>query len=288
LVAAVAPAAGVGSGQVKLRWSAPAANGSPITDYVIERSAGGAAWMAVGDGVSTATSATVSGLANGSRYSFRVAAVNALGTGPGSAIVTATPASAPGVAGGLVAAVAPVVGVASGQVRLTWLAPAANGSAITDYVIQRSSNRITWTTINDGVSTTRSRFVSGLSNGTRYWFRVAARNAAGQAAWSVPATGVPRWKPGGPAGLRAVPGSRRVTLTWAAPVQNGATITDYVIQRSAKGQRWITVRDGVSTARVSVVTRLTNGVGYRFRVAARNAAGLGLWSATVRARPIAR
>jgi Fibronectin type III domain len=74
----------------------------------------------------------------------------------------------------------------------------------------------------------------------------------------------------------------------ARAVQNGAAVTDYVIQRSAKSKRWITVRDGTSTARASVVTGLTNGTRYRFRVAARSAVGQGLWSTVVTAKPHAR
>ena len=69
----------------------------------------------------------------------------------------------------------------SGQVRLSWLLPASNGgSAITDYIIQRSPNGTSgWVTINDGVRTTTTYTVTGLANGTRYYFRVLARNAAG-------------------------------------------------------------------------------------------------------------
>ena len=74
----------------------------------------------------------------------------------------------------------------SGQIRLSWLAPASNGgSAITDYVIQRSPNGTTgWATINDGVSTRPPTPSTGLTNGTRYYFRVFARNAAGNASRS--------------------------------------------------------------------------------------------------------
>jgi hypothetical protein len=44
----------------------------------------------------------------------------------------------------------------------------------------------------------------------------------------------------------------------------------------------------VSTARRSTITGLTNGTTYRFRVAAKNAVGVGPWSTTVRAIPRAR
>ena len=172
LVAAVAPAV-VGSGAVRLSWSVPTSNGgSPITDYLIERSTDGSTWTTVADGTSTATSHTVTGLSNGTAYQFRVSACNAVGTGPATAPVSATPRRVPSAPLSLVAAVAPVVGVGSGEVRLSWSAPASNGgSAITDYLIERSTDGSTWTTIVDGVSTATSHTLTGLSNGTAYQFR---------------------------------------------------------------------------------------------------------------------
>jgi hypothetical protein len=67
------------------------------------------------------------------------------------------------------------------QVTLTWSAPANNGgSAITDYVIQSSSdNGSNWVTFNDGTSTATSATVTGLVNWTSYIFRVAAVNSSG-------------------------------------------------------------------------------------------------------------
>jgi titin len=76
---------------------------------------------------------------------------------------------------------------------LSWLLPAANGAPITDYIIQRSPNGTSgWTTINDGVSTARAFRVTGLTNGTRYFFRVLAKNAAGNSAPSNVVNAVPR------------------------------------------------------------------------------------------------
>ena len=54
---------------------------------------GTAEWVTFADGVSTATSATVTGLANGTTYQFGVAAKNTAGTGDFSATVQATPAA---------------------------------------------------------------------------------------------------------------------------------------------------------------------------------------------------
>jgi hypothetical protein len=87
-----------GDEQVTLTWSAPADNGSAITDYIVEYGAtsgfpGNAAVFS--DGVSSLTGATVTGLTNDTNYSFRVATVNGIGTGPYSNVDTATPTTAP-------------------------------------------------------------------------------------------------------------------------------------------------------------------------------------------------
>jgi Fibronectin type III domain len=281
---------------VQLTWTAPASTGgSAIGDYVLEWSLDSATWTRVADGVSVATGFTVGGLSNGTTYSFRVAAVNAAGTGSWSDVVAATPLGAPVAPGGVTAAVAPTAAVGSGQVKLSWAGPADDGGRATvDYVVQRSVDGTVWTTVNDGVSTARTYPVGGLTNGTRYRFRIAARNAIGQGPWSAIVQATPRWKPAAPGGVRAAVapaagvGSRQVKLTWTAPSNNGAAITDYFIQRSTNGTTWNTVADGVSTARSHLVSRLTNGVQYRFRIAARNLVGQGPWSAVVRATPHAR
>ncbi len=83
----------IGDQNVSLSWSQPFSDGgSPISDYVIEyKLTSGGVWSVLGDGVSTSTTAIVSGLSNDNSYDFRVSAVNGIGQGLVSASVTATP-----------------------------------------------------------------------------------------------------------------------------------------------------------------------------------------------------
>jgi uncharacterized repeat protein (TIGR02543 family) len=75
-----------GNAQVTVVWSTPASNGSTITDYLIKYSlSADGTYTTFADGVSTATSATVTGLTNGTAYYFKVAATNSVGTGSYSA-----------------------------------------------------------------------------------------------------------------------------------------------------------------------------------------------------------
>jgi hypothetical protein len=58
-------------------------------------------------------------------------------------------------------------------------------------------------------------------------------------------------------------------------------VTGYVIQYRANTSTatWVTLRLAVGNATTARITTLTSRLGYRFRVAAQNAAGLGPWSA---------
>lgn len=75
-----------------LSWSAPANGGSPITDYVIEVDSG-SGFAAVTDGVSASTGFVHAGLTNDTTYTYRVAAVTAVGTGSFSVTASGTPFS---------------------------------------------------------------------------------------------------------------------------------------------------------------------------------------------------
>jgi hypothetical protein len=90
-------AATAGNTQASLTWTAPAYNGgSAITDYSVQYSSNsGSTWTTFSDSVSTATTATVTGLTNDVAYIFRVAAANVFGAGDYTAASSAvTPAVA--------------------------------------------------------------------------------------------------------------------------------------------------------------------------------------------------
>lgn len=82
-----------GNSQTVLPWSAPDSGGPTITAYLVEQfDPDTSTWTLLSDEVST-TSYTVTGLTNGTAYSFRVSAKNAIGTGTVSATVVVTPAA---------------------------------------------------------------------------------------------------------------------------------------------------------------------------------------------------
>ncbi len=275
--AATAVAAKRGNGQVGLTWKAPASNGgSAITDYVVQSSAdGGKTWKAFAHKASAATTMTVTGLANGTGYLFRIAAVNRIGTGPFTEL---TPAVVPATFPGTLTALTATRG--NGHVGLTWKAPASSGgSAITDYLVQSSTDGgRTWKAFAHKASAATTIPVTGLVNGTGYLFRIAAVNDVGTGAFTKPTVAVvPATLPGIVADLAVTTDSGRAKLAWKAPASNGGTaILDYSIQWSDDdGRNWKTFAHKVSTATSATIAGLVSAASYRYRVAALNAVGTG-------------
>jgi hypothetical protein len=175
-----------GNARVTVRWTAPATNGgAPILGYSLFYAASGGSWQRVS--FSPRMSYTVTGLRNGVAYYFRIAAYNAAGSSPSTASVRAIPRTVPS---------APALRATPGdrRVSLAWTAPASTGgAAITRYVLQRSTSPTAgWVTLSATVApTARSFTASGLTNRTRYYFRIAAVNAAGSGPWSAVVSAVP-------------------------------------------------------------------------------------------------
>ncbi len=275
-----------GVGQISLTWSAPVSNGgSSITDYIVQYSSdSGSTWITHANAASTSTSRVVTGLSAGTSYTFRVLAKNTIGNGPYStasaAVSTAAVPGAPGTP-------TPTASQNT-QVPLSWTAAANNGSAITDYVIQYSTSATfasSVTTFADGTSASTSATVTGLSNGTTYYFRVAAVNAVGTGPYSsISTSAVPSTAPDAPTSVSGTPnGQTTSTVTWTAPASNGGSSIDgYKIEYALSPYSSYTVfnaNTGTTATSISV-TGLNNGGSYKFRVTARSTAnGFGATSA---------
>ena len=248
--------------QVTVTWTAPADDGgATISSYTA---------TAVEDATKHCTTATLScavtGLANGTAYTFRVVATNSAGPGPASAAsAPVTPATVPGAPTGVIAT------RGDGSARVQWSAPAANGSAIIGYTVTSSPGNLTC----PPPVTTLSCTVSGLTNGTLYTFTVVATNGVGPGPASDPSSGVtPAGLPGKPTGVIGEPGDATATVYWSAGVANGSTISSYKVTSSPAAA---IPTNGTCTwttgALACTVTGLTNGTTYTFRVTATNAVG---------------
>ncbi|HZV25778.1 MAG TPA: fibronectin type III domain-containing protein, partial [Acidothermaceae bacterium] len=253
-----------GNGQVALTWAPGSTGASAITDYTLWSSTGGA-YTQFSDVTAPTTSATVTGLTNGTAYTFETFAVNSNGPGPGAISAAVTPATVPDAPA--------IITVVPGNTSATatWTAPVNDGGApITGYVLTPSIG------VPVTVGNVLTGTVTGLTNGTAYTITVAAINSAGTGAQSSASSSVTPLltAPGAPAITTATPANTQILLTWTAPTDTGGDpITGYLITPSVGSP--ITVGAVTTYA----VAGLTNGTAYTFTVAAINDIGTGTASA---------
>ena len=229
----------------------------------------------------TITGVTPEGLAYGNSYVYMANSITS-----GTVSVINTPGSnptAPGAPTGLTAT------PGNGSVSLSWTAPSSNGgSAITGYDIFEgtSPNGESTTAVNTSTVTATSYSVTGLTNGTTYYFTVKAINSVGNSQPSNEASAspaVPATVPGAPTGLTATPGNGSVSLSWTAPSSDGGSAISgyYVFEGTSSGGESSTPVNSTPTSASSTgytVTGLTSGTKYYFTVEAINSVGSSLAS----------
>ena len=122
-----------GNAQVVVAWSAPANNGAAISDYVVQYSTSSSgSYTTFADGISTSTSATVTGLTNGTAYYFKVAATNSVGTGSNSAASAAATPTLPT----QTVTWSPTTALTTAQSPNTPLAASSSGDGAITYAVQ--------------------------------------------------------------------------------------------------------------------------------------------------------
>src|SRR5208337_473046 len=196
--------------------------GSAITGFTVTSNPGGIT------GQGAASPISVTGLTNGTAYTFTVTAANAVGTGPASSpsnqVTPSASATVPD---------APTIGTATAgnaQATVSFTPPASNGgSAITGYTVTSNPGGIT------GQGAASPITVTGLTNGTAYTFTVTATNAFGTGSPSgssnqvTPAATVP----GAPTIGTATAGNAQATVSFTPPASNGGSaITGYTVTSS--------------------------------------------------------
>lgn len=245
-----------GNTQVSVEFQPPLVNGGdPITAYTVTASPGGA--TATGP----SSPLVVTGLTNGTPYTFTVVATNGVGSSASSAVSNAaTPATTPDAP----TAVSAVAG--NGQAVVSFSAPASNGgSTITSYTVTASPGGATATGGSSPIT------VIGLSNGTSYTFTVIATNGVGSSGSSMASNAVTPTAgnvPGAPTAVSAIPGNTQAIVSFTAPANPGSTpITSYTVTSSPGGF----TASGASSP--LAVSGLTNGTAYTFSVVATNSSG---------------
>ena len=167
----------------------------------------------------------------------------------------------PVAASGLPGAPTGVSGVpGNGQATVKWTAPPDNGSGITGYVVTPIVGYYPLASVTFN-STATTQILTGLTNGTTYRFKIAAKNANGTGPKSDVTNAVTVGAPVAPTGVSAVPGNGQATMTWTAPPDNGSGIIGYVVTPFI-GAAAQSARPFNSTATTQIVTGLTNRTTY--------------------------
>jgi streptogramin lyase len=263
-------AATAASGEATVSWTPPLDDGDvALTEYTVTASPGGATCSAT----PPTTTCTVTGLTNGTTYTFTVVATNTVGEGPASLPSNAvTPVGLPGAP--YFTGVGESWSGAGGWLSPIWGPTDDGGSPIQGFVAETDQGQ-SCTASGDDYQCT----ISGLTNGVWYMVRVRAWNAVGDGPWTAwLGPFVPRGVATVPRQVVGVPMDGAVQVSWTPPENDGGW-----------GHVWYTVTADPGGATCTedwpfecTVSGLTNGTPYTFTVTTLNVGGVGPPSAPSR------
>jgi len=230
----------------------------------------------------TATSAVLTGLVGGVAHLVRVRALNAYGASP-DATVAVTPIA-------IVVPTAPrsvTTSVGYNSATVYWATPVSDGgSPITNYAVEYSANTGTsWTRSDDISPLLRSFSFTSLVGGTSHQFRVVAINSVGYGLGSSIATATPLaiTVPSAPISFNGFLSGTTAYLSWSNPPSNGgSTLLGFDVQVSTDNAATLTLAASIVVPnRTLVMSGLTAGSNYSYRVIAKNAIGASVPTAVV-------
>jgi hypothetical protein len=248
-------------------WSAPAPNGgTEILDYTVTEISDSSKTCTAT--VSLPLSCTVTGLTNGTPYTFAVVARNAAGPGS-SATATATPL------GPLVAAKPAVDSTGNTAVTVTWADADAGGATITGYTVTAISDSSKTCTAT--VSLPLSCTVANLTSGDNYTFKVTATDNASRTADSLASDAVTAGAPSkvsvlGEGGGDTVVNETDIVLKWVkfrSRTLQGPAPLYYTISMIPTATCTIQTRN-IEDEEKCDATGLTSSTEYTFTVTATN------------------
>ncbi len=243
----------IGDNQATISFTAPENDGgSPIISYTV---------ISTPDNIvitGLSSPIIITGLDNGTLYTFTVVATNEIGDSePSTASTAASYSSVPDSPTSVTAT------EGNTQATISFTAPDDNGSAIVSYTVRSSPGNITATGSSSPIT------ITGLTNGITYTFTVVATNGVGNSTPSSASNSVAYVSvPGPPTSVMASIGNAQSNIYFTPPTNNGgSTITSYTVTSSPEG---ITATGSSSPI---TITGLTNGTSYIFTVVATNSEG---------------
>src|SRR3989441_550086 len=176
-------ATAISTSQINLSWTAPSGT---VTGYEIERSTdGGSTWSAiVSNTATTSTTYSDTGLASATQYTYRVSAINTVGTSSPSntnsattSSTSTTPPPSPLPTTRRSPTRLAATAISTSLIDLSWTAPSGT---ISGYMIERAVGSGAFSTIVSNTATTSTTYSdSGAASATQYTYRVSAINSVG-------------------------------------------------------------------------------------------------------------
>lgn len=273
----VLTASATSSSQISLSWTA-----STVTDakIIIERSANGSSsWSAIQQLSASATSVSDTGLSAVTTYYYRAIFSKDSTTSSYSSTVSATTSANPN------APTAPsalsATASSATQINLSWTDNASNE---TGFDVEKSTTGTSgWTSVATPAANATSASITGLTAATTYYFRVTAKNADGNSAYtSTASTTTLPLAPTAPGSLTATAASSvQINLTWTDLSSNEASFS---LERSADGSTgWTAVASPAANATSASDGSLTASTTYYYRIKAVNTGGSSAYSSVANA-----
>ena len=276
---------GPGNGELTVEWTAPTDDGgSAVTGYKVQWKSGNQSFGSSRQATAgaTATSHKITGLTNGTEYTVRVKAVNAVGDSAASSTATGTPSTTPGAPGNVQAS-------GNAELVVTWDAPTdTGGSAVTGYTVQWKSGSQSFNTTRQATVTTTTHTIPTLTNGTTYTVRVKATNANGDSGW----TEITATPASGPGVGTVTPGSITqtsavITVTIANPDTNSRTVNLQYKRNAGTAWTGVNSKSTVSAAVTFPLSGLTGNTDYDVRASLDSTFNSGVVTATFKTSPTA-
>ena len=170
----------------------------------------------------------------------------------------------------------------NGSVTLFWTAP----SNINDiyYGINYTTDDTSWNSVPDFSTSDTSYNITGLNNGTPYYFRVWSINSVyGTSSSFFDASATAANVPTAPTNVVASGNASQLSLSWSlSSSDGGSSITNYIVQYSTDNTDSFTTYNTIlgSTMNIDIEQGLMHNQLYYFRVAAQNSAGTSNYCTT--------
>ena len=241
-----------GNASARIGWRPPENDGgSPIHYYTVTADPGPATCTTPDD----ATKCTVTGLTNGTSYTFTVTATNSddqtsKPSDPSDPVTPYTVPDPPTLA---------FLWPSDQTLQARWWVSGDGGSVLLDYTATAQPGGHSCTV----AASSQSCYIGGLTNGQTYSVTVVARNAAGYSVASNALSNSPYGPPSKATDVTAVAGKGSAVVTWVPPTDDGGRpLSYYRVETDG--------RDCVTATTTCAVTGLVAGREYGFRVLAYN------------------